>query len=528
MTLPSRSYAALADDSYQNRVADPSKKERIGDRDYMVLETKSHISGYQGTIYRDMKSGEIIVAHRGSEGGLNQVVQDWVGGNGNMVFNRTNPQIGPASALTERALELAKRFPVNGHPAQVSVTGHSQGGTLAQITAAKYGLHGETYNAYGAASLDLDLPKGAKLDIVNHVRATDIVSAASKHLGEVRLYAIDKDAKDLLADKQDPRTQGIGGFVADIRKVGFDPHSVTQFYKQNEISGPPLLSDANRQTYGKNKEMFDSFRHDIYQMRAVITNGKDLSDWKLPKEPGAGMPDVLKREIQHRYDDAKEGLHQGYEKAKQGVQDGYEKAKQGVQQGYDKAKQGVQDGYDKAKQGVQDAGERIQDAGDRVRGAVKDGWDRLQNSIPRINFPGISANDSRGTPLLNDPGHSHNPMFNKALAGMHEIDSRHGRPSDDATARAAGALTAAAVNANFKDINKVVLGTDAKNLFAVEGDHHSVHHNAVAVPTTVAMQQPLAESTQAVDRSAQAQSTQRDQQLAMQQDETVRPSRSMG
>ena len=540
MTLPSRAYASLADDCYQDRAKQEGTRISVEGRDYKVLKTSSDfVSGYQGTIYQDVKSGEIVVAHRGSEGGLTSAVQDWVGGNGNMVLNRTNPQIKHANELTEMALKLAERYPVNGHAAQVSVTGHSQGGTLAQATAAKYGLHGETFNAYGAASLDLHLPKGAKLDIVNHARATDIVSSASKHLGEVRLYAIDKDAKDLLADKQDPRTQGVAGFAADIKKVGFDPHSVTQFYKQNDISGPPLLSDANRQTYAKNKDMFDSFRHDIYQMRAVITNGKDLSDWKLPKEPTAGMPDVLKREIKHRYEDAKEGVQQGYERAKQGVQDGYDRAKHGVQEGYDRAKhgvqegydrakQGVQDGYDKAKRGAQDAGERLQEAGDKVRGAVKDGWDRLQNNIPHIRFPGLSANDARqpGGPLLSDPNHSHNPMFNKAFAGMSEIDTRHGRVSDDATARAAGALTAAAVAGNLRDIDKVVLGKDAQHLFAVQGDPRSVHHNAVSVPTEQAMQQTLVASTEQVDRSLQGQNTQRDQQLAQQQNENR--SRSMG
>lgn len=531
MTLPSRTYAALSDDSYQDRAKQEGKKIEVDGREYKVLKTASNfVSGYQGTIYQDVKSGEIVVAHRGSEFGLNNVVQDWVGGNGNMVLNRTNPQIKHANELTEMALKLAERYPVNGHAAQVSVTGHSQGGSLAQATAAKYGLHGETFNAYGAASLNvgLDLPKGAKLDIVNHVRATDIVSAASKHLGEVRVYAIDKDAKDLLADKQDPRTQGIGGFVSDLKKVGFDPHSVTQFYKQNDISGPPLLSDANRQTYGKNKDMFDSFRHDIYQMRAVITNGKDISDWKLPRELGAGMPDVLKRELQHRYDDVKQGVQRGYEKARDGVQQGYEKAKDGVQQGYERAKEGVQHGYDKARQGAQDVGERIQDAGDRVRGAVKDGWDRLQNNIPRIHIPGISANDSRAAPLLSDPAHSHNPMFNKALAGMHEIDARHGRPSDDATKRAAGALTAAAVAGNLRDIDKVVLGSDAQHLFAVQGDPRSVHHNAVSVPTAQAMQQPLLASTEQVDRSVQTQGAQRDQVLSQAQQQNENRPRSMG
>lgn len=509
MTLPSRAYAALAEDSYQDRAANPGKRETIEGRDYKVLATSSDFkSGYQGTIYQDVKSGELIVAHRGSEGGLTRAAQDWVGGNGNMVFNRTNPQIKHANELTELALDLAKKYPVNGHPAQVSTTGHSQGGTLAQVTAARYGLHGETFNAYGAASLNLDLPKG-KVDIINHVRATDIVSAASKHLGEVRGYAINKDVADLRADGQDPRTQGVAGFAADIKKVGFDPHSVSQFHKQNSISGPPLLSDANRQTFENNKEMFGSFRHDIYQMRSVITNGRDVADWKLPKETDGGVvPDLLKREAKIRYDQAKQGLHDAGER----VYDAGERAGQGIRKAGEKA------------------GERLQEAGDQIRESVKDGWDRLQRNIPRISLPGLSSNDTpaRGSPLLDDPGHSHNPMFKNALAGMSRIDANHGRPSDEATSRAAGALTAAAVSGNLKNIDQVVLGTDAKHLFAVEGDARSVHHNSVAVPTLAAMQQPLTDSTRLVDGSAKAQTEQRDVALAQQQNDTASRARSMG
>ncbi|MGH8079885.1 MAG: XVIPCD domain-containing protein [Lysobacter sp.] len=119
-------------------------------------------------------------------------------------------------------------------------------------------------------------------------------------------------------------------------------------------------------------------------------------------------------------------------------------------------------------------------------------------------------------------------MFKKALAGVHEIDARHGRTPDEGSSRAAGALTAAAVGGNLKHIDQVVLGTDAKHMFAVEGDPRSVHHNSVSVPTQLAMQQPLDASTALVDGKTQAQAPQPDQQLALQQNETTQRSRSMG
>jgi len=72
--------------------------------------------------------------------------------------------------------------------------GHSLGGVLAQITAYKFRLHGETFNAYGAVSLGYDIPEGGT-QVVNHVKASDPVSAASRHFGQVRQYASAKDVR---------------------------------------------------------------------------------------------------------------------------------------------------------------------------------------------------------------------------------------------------------------------------------------------------------------------------------------------
>jgi hypothetical protein len=272
MSLPTSAYAALADDSYKDRVADPDKRHLIEGRYYRVLETANHWTGYQGTIYQDVKTSEIIVAHRGSE--REQLLQDWALTNGGMVFNRVNPQLGPAAELTKRALELARlQEAKDGQLVHVSTTGHSLGGTIAQVIAHRYGLSGETFNAYGAVSLDLDVPEGGG-QVINHVRATDIVSAGSRHFGAVRVYALRQDVQDLLADGQDPRTQGIGGFVSDIQRIGFGPHDIQQFYRHTPAAGAPLVSAGNARRHEANREMFDVFRNDIYQARALLSNGE--------------------------------------------------------------------------------------------------------------------------------------------------------------------------------------------------------------------------------------------------------------
>ncbi|WP_428995201.1 lipase family protein, partial [Lysobacter enzymogenes] len=110
-----------------------------------------------------------------------EFIDDVLRADGGMVATRTNQQAKDALALTERAMNLAR-----AQGTEVTVTGHSLGGCLAQIAAAKYGLHGETFNAYGAASLDQRIPEGGR-DVVNHVMAADFVSSASHHYGEVKV-----------------------------------------------------------------------------------------------------------------------------------------------------------------------------------------------------------------------------------------------------------------------------------------------------------------------------------------------------
>ncbi|KAF1718813.1 hypothetical protein [Pseudoxanthomonas wuyuanensis] len=139
-----------------------------------------------------MDTGEIIVAHRGTEPdqGLGQILRDGALTDGAMVAARFNPQTADAIALTKRALDYAEqqgRKP-GGQVPEVTVTGHSLGGTHAQITAHQFGLRGETFNAYGAASLGYRIPSGGD-HVINHVKAGDFVSAASPHFGQVRVYA---------------------------------------------------------------------------------------------------------------------------------------------------------------------------------------------------------------------------------------------------------------------------------------------------------------------------------------------------
>src|SRR5690606_29187926 len=118
-------------------------------------------TGYQGTVYQQVDTGAIVVAHRGTEFDR-EALRDGLADAG-MVVARHNVQIKDAVELTRWAIGHARSEEVSGdysHAPEVTVTGHSLGGTLAQATAHHFGLRGETFNAYGAASLDRRIPEG--------------------------------------------------------------------------------------------------------------------------------------------------------------------------------------------------------------------------------------------------------------------------------------------------------------------------------------------------------------------------------
>ena len=105
----------------------------------------------------------------------------------------------------------------------VTVTGHSLGGALAQITAAWFGLFGETFNAYGAAAQIERVQAGAR--VINHSRVTDIVGTAALHFGELKLYATEGDA-DLMAPPTGNFPDLIGAVNTALAIATFDVHAI--------------------------------------------------------------------------------------------------------------------------------------------------------------------------------------------------------------------------------------------------------------------------------------------------------------
>lgn len=271
MTIGSQQYASLAQDSYNARRAG-QEVELDGVR-YNVLRHVDRPSGYQGTIYQRADTGEIVVAHRGTEFDR-QPIRDGLT-DAAMVTSRANVQANDAIALTREAMQIARASGTSPSP-EVTVTGHSLGGTLAQVTAHHFDLRGETFNAYGAASLDRRIPEGGNR-MVNHVMAADPVSAASPHYGQVRVYASQQEI-DTLRDKGYENTRSNWDLRNPLTAAGasMGSHSMHNFTNVDGDGRPDrsVLADPQaRQRAQDFDPMIDKYRGDVMAARRGLTGG---------------------------------------------------------------------------------------------------------------------------------------------------------------------------------------------------------------------------------------------------------------
>lgn len=292
MSMSSQDHADLAKDAYNARqkTGDMDKPVPIGRHEYRVLAHHDNPrTGYQGTIYQRVDTNEIIVAHRGTEFDR-EALKDGLLADGGMVLNRSNLQVVDAVGLTRAALNAAKEIEGRtGIAPPVTVTGHSLGGTLAQVTAHHFDLRGETFNAYGATSLGLRIPAGGH-SVTNHVMAGDLVSAASAHYGQVKVHAMAQEIQTLGAHGYDNKTHWsdpLRGRSPIHLATGFTPPTTTaaaiamgdshkmHHFASVDANGRPdrsVLEDpATVQRAQDNATRIGEYRSDVQGMRGVIT-----------------------------------------------------------------------------------------------------------------------------------------------------------------------------------------------------------------------------------------------------------------
>ena len=186
-----------------------------------------------------------------------------------MIRRQSNRQLPHAMALVEHAKALAREWNADNPNEQVpniSVTGHSLGGTLAQATAYQYGLHGVTFNAYGAAELPGIPHNESTNQVINYVRATDVVSAGARHFGNTTILTTQKDIDMLNSYGYDNPANTRHNINAALHFSGAS-HSITNF-----TGSASMLSNEHefKKLTRQHSEMIHQFREDIHHTKDRI------------------------------------------------------------------------------------------------------------------------------------------------------------------------------------------------------------------------------------------------------------------
>ena len=450
-------YALLALDSY---TTSPIGKELIrGGRPYEVVDTAGDpLTGFYAAAYRDVQNSRIIIAYRGTDDLLDGAID--LG----MAASRFDLQQYESEMFTRDVLERAKAFSeASGNPVDVTVTGHSLGGGLAEANAARFGLHGETFNAYGATGLIRGAPEGGD-QVINHVRAGDPVSAANRHFGEVKVYAAPDDVNAL-------KHAGYGGveptgFGTTVRSIALNSHSMSNFIpKQGET---PLIGPEGEARYRSNRDIIDHYRSDILHSREVVTHSVG--------SPAMIVPTLAVRGSQLYAEQVRHDFRELAQRSAPVAQ--------------------------VAGRGTLEASHTI------VAGASHLGQDAVTGARALGMVPEYGAGavwESRKTssqldgllhaPRLTEASHPDHAMFQQALKGVYAVDASTGRKPDQMSENLAGALTVEARRTGMNRVDQVVMNDDFSRAYAVQGEANSPFKKFAEVPTEVGIATSLEQSS---------------------------------
>ena len=501
MSLSPEDYAWLSKDSY----IDPKQTDvgytsvNLHGHQYNIFGYEASPSGFRATAYQRVDTHEIIIAFRGTDPDIKHhtltTIQD-VATDAIMVGTGVNVQKDDALTFTRQMLAKAK---LEGIPAaQVTVTGHSLGGTLAEIVAWRYSLHGSTFNAYGAADLGLGIPEGGG-QVIDNVLAGDGVSAG-RHYGQVRTYATPTDITLL---QQAGYLDGRHGVASGLRAMRLADHSIDNF-APDPGHGASVLTAANEARAHTFAAAIAQHRNELQTVLMGVhlgaqpgmpLSGVHAAAWVVEGVTTLGVAtttawggarDALAHEAVH----AAQALdHAAHAVATQAAAM-YTTTRTQVVHGAQAAEQAVAKTAHTVTMGVTEAAQ----AWDTLSHPQR--WAHAATAMPLSSV-------EPATPLrLDDASHPEHTLYQQARNAVHRLDAQHQRTPDTRSDQLAAALTVAARREGIQRIDQVLLSDDASRVFAVQ-NHLSAFGRLAVVPTLEALNTPVAQSSATWQRMMQ-------------------------
>lgn len=487
MTLDRSDYAWAAKAPYTTPTPRQLDHEQVllNGHPYQVFAHAETASGFHAVAYRQVEAPHaVVIAYRGTDTdfkhhtltGVQDVAVDTI-----MVADRFNPQEADARRFTQAVLERAA---AQGIPRDlITVTGHSMGGTLAQIEAWRYGLRGETFNAYGAAELGMGVPEGGS-QVIDNVLAGDPVSACSRHFGQVRVYATPADVAGLRENGYLDGQHGLGRALAALR-VG--DHGIDNFAPDHGTSVLTVDNEARADRYAG---AIAAFRQDAWAARAGLHASTAVpwsATWSL-----ARTTEVVETATAT-------GLH---------VKAATERLGRAAARQADRA-------WDAARVALHDTREALAQAADVPLRQLEQGWagvtaafadapatGPVRRALAASSFP-VSASDAPApwvppmleAPRLGERDHPASQLYVQALDAVRRMEIRHGLPGGPHSERVAGALVVAAQREGLQRIDRAEPSVDRARVIAVQGGMQDPFRRLASVDTVLAASTPLERSS---------------------------------
>jgi hypothetical protein len=493
MSLSNKDYAFLCKDSYEDRSS--TKDVMLGGTTYEVIDYYSNsITGYQGVAYQSADSGEVVIASRGTENRWSDIITD-----AGMVTVGLNVQVPDAKAFVSRVKQRVEEDATLRHRSitPITLTGHSLGGSITQILAYEFNLQGVTFNAYGAVDLGYHVPEGGT-QVTNYVRVTDVVSAASRHVGKIVELATPEDIERLKHAGYDQATTA-QSLRNPLVAASLAAHSIDNFTPD---LAPSALAAENQARARAHSHAIGLFRADVHALR-----GHTLSlPWELQqkRETATHLAQLV----------ATAALHGDVEVAGKITRLAVDRASHNARHAWDTAANTAMLGVNAIDHAGGYIADRIKDTAQTTSAALdrlgramgSEALERhLQQAAHDMSRAAAHGLDSAHR-LLSDLAHPAHELYRQARDAVHRLDAEHGREPDQRSENLAAALTIEAHRHGIRRITDVQLNNDASHAYVQDNSILGLPRTA-SVSVMEAIRTPLEQSSAAwmqVDQAREA------------------------